>query len=269
MMAEMTNNDWAKHGEAFGLFRYTDAAIFFGSPFRGIHEWFQNDLPGLAAKIHRHVEKGLFESFRHGSDVLDELRKGFMETSHVYKRPNVGCLWETQESNVGRIVGNEEIPKVSYNCSLVMWETNQIQVMLVSKNDAILVDGPSTGEPRFVARGLERDHFNMHNFGKDDRVFRTVAYVLKHTLSPDILQHADLSSVMIPLTREDQGMGLSNSICISTYKTALKNVLDPCLIRRWTTDISTFQMLPKILVRGYFSTRYIRIGCTNFLVCCG
>lgn len=73
--------------------------------------------------------------------------------------------------------------------------------MLVQRDDATL-EGPSTGDPRILTRALERNHFNMHNFGKDDRVFQTVERVLK-----DIVPFHCLKSLCLntPLAPEDQG----------------------------------------------------------------
>lgn len=112
MESENLDNEWSKH-EAFNLFRYTDAVLFFGTPFRGTHEWFQEDLPRLASEIDfHHVDKAVFETFRRGSEILAQLRNRFIEKQHRYKRPNIGCFQELQLSNVGKIVGDEKIPKV-------------------------------------------------------------------------------------------------------------------------------------------------------------
>lgn len=111
-MAENPDNEWSKHGKALNLFHLTDAALFFGTPFRGTHEWFQQTLPELASNINPHVDKGIFETFRQGNEHLDQLRKDFVEKQHRYKKPNVGCFQERKVSNVGKIVGNDQIPKV-------------------------------------------------------------------------------------------------------------------------------------------------------------
>lgn len=111
-MAENPDNEWSMPGKAFNLFQHTVAVLFFGTPFRGTHEWFQKDLPILAKDLVGHVEKTIFETFRQGSETLDQLRKDLLEKLHRYRRPNVGCFQELQVSNVGKIVGREEIPKV-------------------------------------------------------------------------------------------------------------------------------------------------------------
>lgn len=71
--------------------------------------------------------------------------------------------------------------------------------MLVQRSDAIL-EGPSTGEPRVLVRSLERNHFNLQKFGKDDPVFRTVELVLK-----DIVPIQSLNNISTPLAPEDEG----------------------------------------------------------------
>lgn len=111
-MAENRQNEWAKNGKALNLFQSTDALIFFGTPFGGTHEWFQKDLPGLANDIVSHVDKEIFENFRRGNDSLNQLKKDILDKLHSYKKPNVGCFQELQVSNVGKIVGDEKIPKV-------------------------------------------------------------------------------------------------------------------------------------------------------------
>ena len=111
-MAENPDNEWSKHGKAFKLFQSTDAILFFGTPFRGTHEWFQQTLPELANDINPHVDKGIFGNFQRGSEHLDQLRKDFVEKQNRYKTPNVGCFQERKVSNVGKIVGDDQIPKV-------------------------------------------------------------------------------------------------------------------------------------------------------------
>ena len=113
MMAEDTSNQWSSNEKALGLFRSTHATLFFGTPFRGIHNWFQDDLPELVGRINPKVQKGLFEAFREGSETLRELRQSFLNKCSEYKRPNVGCSWEMKTSNVGKIASDEEIPRVS------------------------------------------------------------------------------------------------------------------------------------------------------------
>lgn len=110
-MAENPHNEWAKNGKALNLFQLTDALLFFGTPFGGTHEWFQKDLPDLVGII-SHVDKGIFETFRQGNENLNQLRKDMLDKLHTYKKPNVGCFQELQFSNVGKIIGDENIPKV-------------------------------------------------------------------------------------------------------------------------------------------------------------
>lgn len=111
-MAENPDNELAKHGKALHLFQNTDAILFFGTPFRGTHEWFHLYLPKIASEIEPHVDKGVFDTFRKESEILDQLRKDFIEKQHRYRKPNVGCFQELQVSNIGKIVGNEKISKV-------------------------------------------------------------------------------------------------------------------------------------------------------------
>lgn len=111
-MAENPDNEWSMPGKALNLFHHTVAVLFFGTPFRGTHEWFQKDLPMLAKDLVGHVDQRIFDTFRQGSETLDQLRKDLLEKMHRYRQPNVGCFQELQKSNVGKIVEREEIPKV-------------------------------------------------------------------------------------------------------------------------------------------------------------
>ena len=58
--------------------------------------------------------------------------------------------------------------------------------MLVSRDSATM-QGPSIGDARIISRDLERNHFNLHNFGKNDTCFHTVELVLRNIV-PDNLQ---------------------------------------------------------------------------------
>lgn len=119
LMAEDPDNEWFNQEQSLNLFQFTEAVLFFGTPFRGTHEWFQKDLPKLAKDKVPHVDEGIFETFRKGSEILRQLRTDFISKQNRYKKPNVGCFLESQVSNVGKIVGNENISKVGlYDVSL-------------------------------------------------------------------------------------------------------------------------------------------------------
>lgn len=111
-MAENLDNKWSQNKKALGLFKHTDAILFFGTPFRGIHDWFQSELPRLAKNLVPIVRDDVFESFRKESSTLVELRTDFINKSNRYKKPNIGCIYEKQYSNVGKIVGDDRIPAV-------------------------------------------------------------------------------------------------------------------------------------------------------------
>lgn len=108
MIAENRYNEWAKNGKALNLFQSTDALLFFGTPFGGIH-----DLPGLAKNTLSHVDTDIFDTFRRGNENLNQLKKDILDKMHTYKKPNAGCFQELQVANVGKIIGDERIPKVS------------------------------------------------------------------------------------------------------------------------------------------------------------
>ncbi len=110
-MAENPDNEWSNQGKVLNLFQITEALLFLGTPFGGTHEWFQKDLPRLASNK-SHVEEEIFETFRQRSENLDQLRTDLLNKLHKYRKPNVGCLQELQVSNVGKILGDENIPKV-------------------------------------------------------------------------------------------------------------------------------------------------------------
>jgi hypothetical protein len=119
-MAENPDNKWSQNREALGLFKQTDAVLFFGTPFRGIHDWFQSELPRLAKNKAFVVRDDVFESFRKESSTLAELRKDFINKCNWYKKPNVGCIFEKQVSNVGKIVGDNEVPMVRLSSKSVV-----------------------------------------------------------------------------------------------------------------------------------------------------
>lgn len=102
------------------MFSNTDAALFFGTPFRGTHEWFQKTLPRLARDRGYRIEDGVFETFRQGNDNLEDLRNKFLQKYDTHGKPNVGFLREGKDSNVSKIIKNEDIPMPS---SLPMWCT--------------------------------------------------------------------------------------------------------------------------------------------------
>lgn len=68
--------------------------------------------------------------------------------------------------------------------------------MLVEKNSAVLQHVSSMGKPWFISHGLDRNHFDMHNFGPSDVLFdSTIKLVLdkiassSQILTPDDLLH--------------------------------------------------------------------------------
>lgn len=73
----------------------------------------------------------------------------------------------------------------------------------MQRSDAIL-EGSSRGEPQFLVRALERNHFNLHNFESNDPAFATVEFVLKKVV-PDILLSSPLQYTPDPLTPTDEG----------------------------------------------------------------
>lgn len=112
IMAENSDNIWSHGRKALGLFQHTDVLLFFGTPFRGIHDWFQRELPRLAKNVVLGVQDDVFDSFRTESPMLNELRRDFVNKSKAYKKPNVGFIFETQDSKVGKIIGDDRIPMV-------------------------------------------------------------------------------------------------------------------------------------------------------------
>lgn len=86
--------------------------------------------------------------------------------------------------------------------------------MLVQRSDAILADGPSTGEPRVLTRALERNHFNLHNFEEDDPVFQTVEHVLKDIIPNHFLSTSTFDNNLSPLTPADEGNQSLENHCL-------------------------------------------------------
>jgi hypothetical protein len=57
--------------------------------------------------------------------------------------------------------------------------------MLVEKSSAVQQHVSSPGKQCFVAYGLDRDHFDMHNFGNNDALFdNTVKLALDKIIFP-------------------------------------------------------------------------------------
>lgn len=110
MMAEDPGNQWSTDGKALNLFKFTELILFFGTPFGGIDDWFQNDLFVHAKELLPIVRNDAFHSFRKDSPSLLELRRDFVNKCRSYKKPNVGCFWETYE--VGKIVENDTVRPV-------------------------------------------------------------------------------------------------------------------------------------------------------------
>lgn len=112
-MAEDCDNKWSRQRKALSIFPNTSAILFFGTPFRGVHDWFQGELPRLARKVVSGVQDDVFGSFRIESPMLNELRRDFVNKCKAYKKPNVGFIFEMQDSKVGKIIGDDTIPMVS------------------------------------------------------------------------------------------------------------------------------------------------------------
>jgi hypothetical protein len=120
MMAENPDNEWSTDRRALSLFRFITAILFFGTPFRGIHDWFQSDLPMHAKKLVLIVRDDVFWGFRKDNSVLEELSQDFLNKCHRYGKPNVGYFWEKRFSNVGKIIGDKAIqPIISLPDSLL------------------------------------------------------------------------------------------------------------------------------------------------------
>lgn len=113
MMVENPDNEWSTNGKALSFFRFIDTILFFEAPFRGIHKWFQSDLPMIARKRGLIVRNDVFWNFRKDNSVLDELSQDFIDKCYRYKKPNVGYFWERHLSRVSRIVGDTAIQPVN------------------------------------------------------------------------------------------------------------------------------------------------------------
>ncbi len=61
------------------------------------------------------------------------------------------------------------------------------------------------GAPRIVNRSLERNHFDMHKFEEDDRIFQTVEFLLRDVVPSNLIQAFSLSNMSTPLTSDDAG----------------------------------------------------------------
>lgn len=111
-MAENPGNQWSTNCQALNLFSFTELILFFGTPFRGLHDWIQTDLPAHAIKLSPSVRDDTFNSFRKESPFLNELSEKFVEMSHRYGKPNLGCFWEQSLSEVGELVNDKTIQPV-------------------------------------------------------------------------------------------------------------------------------------------------------------
>lgn len=113
-MAENSDNQWSISGKALNLFKFTELILFFGTPFRGLHDWFQNDLPVQAKKLLSIVRDDTFHNFRKDSPMLNELSRDFLDKCRWHKKPNVAYFWEQYPSPVGDIIDDETIQPVRF-----------------------------------------------------------------------------------------------------------------------------------------------------------
>ena len=104
--------------------------------------------------------------------------------------------------------------------------------MLVDPESATLQE--SEGQPtqalKYFARSLERNHFNMHKFGKEDWVFDTVEAMLKKIISTSLqsegilqaVQEGDLSNVKDALRRGNSTISTINGECQTPLHIAIQ-----------------------------------------------
>lgn len=89
--------------------------------------------------------------------------------------------------------------------------------MLVEKHSAVLQHVSCEGEPWFEAHGLDRNHFDMHNFGRNDALFdNTVKLVLdKITRSS---RSPALDDLLYNFTLDEKGMEPSTNSLLQKLK---------------------------------------------------
>ena len=77
--------------------------------------------------------------------------------------------------------------------------------MLVEKSSAVLQHVSSMEKPWFVSHGLDRNHFDMHNFGPDDALFdSTIQLVLDKIASSNQVFTPD--DLLRPSTSEKESV---------------------------------------------------------------
>ena len=112
MLAENPDNQWSFDGKALNLFRFVELILFFGTPFRGVHEWFQSALFVHARKLVPVVRNDMFHSFQKNSPVMNELSQAFVDRCDQYNKPNFGFFWEQYPSDIKNIVEDKTIQEV-------------------------------------------------------------------------------------------------------------------------------------------------------------
>lgn len=135
-----------------------------------MNKWFTDDMPALAKLKYTQVQGLILDLMKEHNEALGELRQTFSGMVNTYQGPGIGCFYETKASNIQRIVEKLDLDKVADD------KTDRIQ--LVIKDSAILERGP-----RRCERPLPCDHFDMNEFGEDDKNFDTVKSVLNDILS--------------------------------------------------------------------------------------
>ena len=147
------------------LFEHTEAILFFGTPFQGMHRWFTDEMPALAKIKNTQVQLSILQLLQQGNEDLRRLRNDFSDMVNDSDRPGIGCFYETKYSNIGKIVERLELDEAT--------DVNREPISLVSKDSAVL-----EAVRRKSTRLLPCDHFDMNEFGVDDSYFGTVERVL-------------------------------------------------------------------------------------------
>jgi hypothetical protein len=94
-----------------GIFVSTTGLIFFGTPFRGAEGMNQSEMLDAARREYEddEIQRDVLEVLSPGNEFLQDVVDRFGKTRSQRNKTQVACFFEMKVSNVGVIVGKQEI----------------------------------------------------------------------------------------------------------------------------------------------------------------
>ena len=100
----------------WSIARATAGIAFLGTPFRGTDKRFHQELPRMAEANIGGVDDKILHYLRNDNSTLEDLLDAFSEMrmrSRSSDMPRVACFFECLETQVNRIVNDEQPMKVT------------------------------------------------------------------------------------------------------------------------------------------------------------